>query len=125
MIKFTHRGSFKNIEKFLDRSRKLNFLNTLNKYGKEGVNVLSAATPKDTGLTSSSWDYIIENRRTGYALSWKNNNINEGVVIAIILQYGHGTGSGYFVEGVDYINPVMRPLFDRLVEELWKEVTIL
>lgn len=122
MIGFRHKGSFKNTELFLTKGSRLNLSNILNKYGKEGVQALSAATPRDSGKTASLWDYKIVISDSRYSIIWINNNIVSGVPIAIILQYGHATGTGGYVEGVDYINPALKPIFDRLADEAWKEI---
>lgn len=95
----------------------------LERYGKKGVAALAAATPKDTGKTASSWSYEISEGKDTLSLTWKNTNINDGVNIAIILQYGHGTRNGGYVRGVDYINPALKPIFDELADAAWKEVT--
>lgn len=95
----------------------------LDKYGREGVAALASATPVDTGLTAKSWYYKIENKKGSVTISFLNSNIQNGVPIAIILQYGHGTGTGGWVEGRDYINPAIQPIFDRIVAEAWREVT--
>jgi len=94
----------------------------LNKYGRKGVEALSESTPKDTGDTASRWSYEIEFTSEGANLYWKNSNINDGVSIALILQYGHGTGTGGYVQGRDYINPALHPIFDQIAESAWKEV---
>lgn len=93
----------------------------LRKYGEMGVRVLEEVTPKDTGLTAKSWRYEITNNKKGIKLSWHNNNIQNGLNIAILIQYGHITPSGYRIEGKDYINPAMQPIFDSIIKELWKE----
>lgn len=97
----------------------------LNKYGQLGVNVLADATPVKTGLTARSWTYDIGGNKKYFWINWSNTNIHDGTPIAIILQYGHGTGTGGFVQGRDYINPAIQPLFDQMVEDIWKEVTSL
>ena len=99
------------------------YLSILDRYGKEGVRALSQATPTDTGLTAISWSYKVETSRSGAKITWYNTNIQNGVPIALILQYGHGTGTGGYVEGRDYINPAIQPIFDKLAEEAWREVT--
>lgn len=96
--------------------------NNLRKYGDIGVKALQANTPKKTGTTSSSWYYTISENRDGFTIEWKNRNINKGVPIAVILQYGHGTGTGGYVRGVDYINPAMKPVFQQIADDAWKEV---
>lgn len=123
MVTFKHRGNFNKLEKFLNRVRGTNYLNLLDKYGKMGVAALSAATPSDSGETANSWTYEIERSSTKTTIYWLNTNENQGVNIAVLLQYGHGTGNGGFVQGRDYINPAMRPIFDKIAEEAWREVT--
>lgn len=123
MIKVTQTGEFNKITKYLERARERFHLGIFNKYGRMGVNALETATPVDTGLTASSWRYEIQNDENGATLSFHNDNVNNGVNIAIILQYGHGTGTGGWVEGRDYINPALQPIFDQLAEDIWKEVT--
>lgn len=93
------------------------------KYGEMGVDALRKATPKDTGRTSESWYYEVKEDKSGITIEWSNRNINDYVNIAVIIQYGHGTGTGGYVKGVDYINPAMKPVFDKIVDGLWKEVT--
>lgn len=123
MIEITQTGNFKNIEKFLSFKRQQKWIRILNKYGKIGSQVLANATPVDSGKTAASWDYEIYIGQTSLNLYWTNTNINKGVNIAVILQYGHGTRTGGYVEGRDYINPAIRPVFDKMTEDLWKEVT--
>ena len=122
-IVLTSKGEFNNITKYLNKVRSLHIEKVLDSYGKRGVEALSAATPVDTGLTASSWGYTIQNSAAGASITFTNSNVNKGVNIAIILQYGHGTGTGGWVEGRDYINPAIQPIFDELVEKVWKEVT--
>lgn len=123
MIRFKHTGSFKHIEKFFARTTKEDYLQMLARLGQEGVNALASATPTDTGKTANSWNYeiVTDNGRT--SIFWTNSNINDGVNIAVILQYGHGTGTGGYVQGIDYINPAIRPVFDKIAQEAWKGVT--
>lgn len=123
MIEITQTGGFKNLEKFLSFSKQQKWIRILNKYGKIGAQVLANATPVDSGKTAASWDYEIYIGQTSLNLYWINTNINKGVNIAAILQYGHGTRTGGYVEGRDYINPAIRPVFDKMTEDLWKEVT--
>ena len=94
----------------------------LEKYGEEGVRALRSTTPKDTGLTADSWSYDIKVEKDLITISWNNSNINDGVPIAVLIQYGHGTGTGGYVEGVDYINPAMHPIFKQIADSAWKEV---
>jgi hypothetical protein len=123
MIRVKHRGSFKRTDAFLKRAVRFSPEIILRKYGREGVAVLKAATPVDTGLTANSWDYTIEKNGRSYKLYWTNSNIVQDVSIAVVLQYGHGTSNGGFVQGVDYINPAIRPIFDDIADRAWKEVT--
>lgn len=116
-------GSLKNFEGFLYKNRKKRLYQLLNEYGKQGVELLRDATPVDTGKTATGWDYEIEVSSQGISLYWVNNNVNEGVPIAILIQYGHATRSGSYVQGVDYINPALRPLFESMATKLWKEVS--
>lgn len=123
MIKLSCGHKYKKTKYFLDKLKKIEHSGVLHEYGNEGVRLLREATPKDTGLTSESWYYDIVKTPDSISLVWKNKNIQNGVPIAIILQYGHATRNGGYVEGIDYINPVMGPLFDRIEKEVWKEVT--
>ena len=116
-------GSLKNFEGFLYKNRKRRIYQLLNEYGKQGVELLRDATPVDTGKTATGWDYEIEVNSQGISLYWVNNNVNEGVPIAILIQYVHATQSGSYVQGVDYINPALRPLFESMATKLWKEVS--
>ena len=123
MITFESKGDFSNLTKFLEKLKRPFKLDILNKYGKLGVEALAAATPRDTGKTAESWDYTIDESDGRTELSFTNSNVNKHVNIAIILQYGHGTRNGGWVEGRDYINPAVQPIFDALAEEAWKEIT--
>ena len=123
MIKIKHRGNFNKLEKFLARMTKREYLNVLDKFGQEGVEALSKATPIDSGETSNMWKYTLEIGLAQTGIYWYNDNKNKGVNIAIILQYGHGTNNGGFVQGIDYINPAMAPIFEAMAEAAWKEVT--
>lgn len=123
MVTFRQKGDFSKVTKFLERAKEGIHLGILDKYGREGVAALSSATPVESGKTSSSWYYTIENQNGVAKLQFNNSNINKGVPIAIILQYGHGTRNGGWVEGRDYINPVIQPLFDKIADAAWKEVT--
>ncbi len=123
VIKFTHKGDFNKTEHFLQRSASTsNLASILKKYGDIGVQALSAATPFDTGLTASSWGYTVQVTKNKAKVTWTNSNVVKGVPIAIILQYGHGTRNGGYVEGRDYINPAMAPIFNRIAEDMWTEV---
>ena len=123
MISFRQKGDFSNLTNFLERAKNVIHIGDLDKYGKAGVAALSSATPVDTGLTASSWSYEIENKNGSVRIIFKNSNIQNGVPIAIILQYGHGTRNGGWVEGRDYINPAIQPIFDEIANNAWKEVT--
>lgn len=120
MIKMTHKGSFKNAERFFDNGAQLSrrLRTAFEKYGAKGVEALRSATPKDSGITADSWSYTIQN----WGISFENSNIVNGYPIAILLQYGHGTRSGTYVQGIDYINPALKPIFDQIAEECGKEL---
>lgn len=123
MITFRHKGDFSKLNSFLERLKEVVNLGELDKYGREGVAALASATPIDSGKTASSWYYEIEHNNGRASINFYNSNVNQGVPIAIILQYGHGTGTGGWVQGRDYINPAVQPLFDKIADEAWKEVT--
>lgn len=123
MISFRQKGDFSKLTSFLESAKEAVHLGNLDRYGREGVEALRAATPVDTGLTANSWEYEIERKNGSVAISFHNTNIQNGVPIAIILQYGHATRNGGWVQGRDYINPAIQPLFDRIANEAWKEVT--
>lgn len=116
------KGDFKNLSSFLEKAKESINLGNLDKYGKQGVEALRVATPKDTGKTSESWSYKIVRDNGTVSIQFLNSNFNKGVPIAIILQYGHSTGTGGWVEGVDYINPAVRPIFEKIAQDAWKEV---
>lgn len=122
MITFKQKGDFDKLNSFFERAKEVVRMGDLNKYGRAGVEALKSATPKDTGETANSWSYEIIRKEGKASIIWKNSNINDGVNIAIILQYGHGTGNGAYVEGIDYVNPAMKPVFDKIADEAWKEV---
>lgn len=123
MISFRQKGDFSKLSSFFERAKEAVHLGDLDRYGREGVAALSAATPKDTGETSKSWKYEIHRTKDRVSISFNNTNIQNGVPIAIILQYGHVTKNGHWVEGEDYINPAVKPIFERIADEAWKEVT--
>lgn len=122
MIKIKHHGDFKKTTTLLGRIRNLHYMSVLNKYGKLGVEALSAATPLDSGETADSWEYEVISTKDGYTLAFNNTHTNDGVNIALLIQYGHATRSGTFVEGRDFVNPAIKPIFDDIVEDVWKEV---
>lgn len=123
MIKFRQKGDFSKLTHYLEKVKEIVKLGDLDKYGREGVAALASATPVDTGLTASSWRYEIQHGNDSVSIAFYNDNIQNGVPIAIILQYGHGTRNGGYVQGVDYINPAIKPIFDKITEDAWKEVT--
>lgn len=123
MITFESTGSFNKTESFLTQMSKGDIFQALEKYAQQGVSALSAATPVDSGATAMSWGYEIQKSRGSYSITWTNTNVVNGAPIAIMLQYGHGTGTGGYVRGRDYINPAMKPVFDRIAEQVWKAVT--
>ena len=122
-ITFRHKGDFSKTEKFFNSLLKPDYLNVLERYGQAGVAALASATPKDSGLTAASWDYEITHNGKETTIAFTNSNISNGVNIAIILQYGHGTKGGGYVAGRDYINPAIQPIFDKMANEAWREVT--
>lgn len=123
MITFGHKGDFSRTTRFLERAKKFSHAEILNRYGREGVAALASATPVDSGVTASSWYYKIEQENGLIKIVYCNSNVQNGVPIAIIVQYGHGTGTGGWVQGRDYINPAIRPVFDRIANDVWREVT--
>lgn len=123
MISFRHKGDYSKATRYFERLKEVARLGILNKYGRAGVDALSSAAPVESGKTASSWGYEIEHSAGSAKIVFTNSNINKGVPIAIILQYGHGTGTGGYVQGRDYINPAIQPVFDKIVEDVWREVT--
>lgn len=123
MITFRQRGDFSKFTNYLERLKEVAKKSDLDKYGREGVAALSSATPVRTGATANSWYYEINHQNGSVSISFYNSNINKGVPIAIILQYGHGTRNGGWVQGRDYINPAIQPIFDRIANDAWEEVT--
>lgn len=123
MITFRQKGDFSKLTRFLEQAKEAIHLGNLDKYGRAGVDALASATPVDTGKTAGSWYYEITNKHGSAVISFRNSNVQNGVPIAIILQYGHGTGTGGWVQGRDYINPAIQPVFDQIVDTAWKEVT--
>ena len=123
MIRFRHKGDFSKLTQFLERAKEAVHLGDLDRFGRAGVAALASATPVDSGETATSWYYEITNKNNTITISFHNSNIQNGVHIAIILQYGHGTGTGGWVQGRDYINPAIQPIFDQIANYAWKEVT--
>jgi len=122
IVSFRQKGDYSKVTGWLEKLKRLQFLRSLDRYGREGVNALRSATPVDTGLTASSWYYQIKESEDSVMLEFHNSNINNGVPIAIVLQYGHVTPNGGWVEGRDYINPAIQPLFDKIAKYAWEEV---
>lgn len=123
-IIFEHKGDFRKTMSFLERAKETVKMGILDKYGKEGVRALSENTPRDTGKTAESWEYTIERTADAVRIIWTNSNTTpEGIPIAVLIQYGHATGNGGYVEGRDFINPTMRPIFDAIANNAWKELT--
>ena len=122
MISFVQKGNFEKTFRFLKKAENISRMDVLNAYGMKGVAALKAATPKDSGATAEGWYYTISKTKTGYKITWRNSNVNDGVPIAIILQYGHGTGTGGYVQGQDYINPALRDIFEEFSTNLREEL---
>lgn len=123
MVIVKQKGDFSKMEKFLNSISKKLYYRNLQKYAEQGVAALASATPIDSGTTANSWGYEIRQTKNSVSIYWTNSNVNKGVPIAVIIQYGHGTRNGGYVQGRDYINPAMRPIFDKIAENVWKEVT--
>lgn len=123
MISFRQKGDFSKLTRFLEKAKEAVRIGDLDKYGREGVAALASATPIDSGQTANSWYYTVMNKNRSATISFHNSNIQNGVPIAIILQYGHGTRNGGWVQGRDYINPAIQPIFDKIANEAWREVT--
>jgi hypothetical protein len=123
MIRLTSKGNYDNTARWLKRLGSQDTFANLDKYGRDGVRALQKATPVDSGITADSWEYRIIRSKTRPGIEWYNTNVVSGASVAIMIQYGHGTGTGGYVQGKDYINPAMRPVFDQIVEAFWKEVT--
>lgn len=123
MISFRQKGDFSKLTRYLERVKEAVHMGYLDKFGREGVAALASATPVDSGLTANSWYYQIENKKGSVTITFHNSNFQNGVPIAIILQFGHGTRNGGWVQGRDYINPAIQPIFDEIANEAWKEVT--
>ena len=122
MLKVTVKGDFTNTSRYLEKMNHKEFLSKVMNYAEMGTDALAKYTPTDTGFTAQSWYSEIEESKDSLVIRWKNSHINDGVPIAIILQYGHGTGTGGYVQGRDYINPALQPVFDNIVQLIQKEV---
>jgi hypothetical protein len=123
MITFRHKGNFSKTRRYLERVKEAINLGFFDKYGREGVAALASATPIESGETAAAWGYEITHAKGAITLTFTNSHVNKGVPIAIILQYGHGTGTGGWVQGRDYINPAIQPIFDKIADDAWREVT--
>lgn len=123
MISFRQKGDFSKLTRFFEKAKEVVHRGDLDKYGREGVAALSSATPVDSGVTASSWSYEIVQKKGSVSIEFNNSNIQNGVPIAVIIQYGHGTGTGGWVQGRDYINPAIQPIFDKIANNVWREVT--
>lgn len=124
MISVRQKGDFRNLEKFLKKNKQISFRSILEEYGRKGVDALRLATPVDTGKTANSWSYDVEIKQDEAVITWSNSNAPYGVPVAILIQYGHGTRNGGYVQGIDYINPAMKSIFEDLANKAWKEVTL-
>lgn len=121
-ISITHRGEYSKITMYLKNLLRKDYTSIVRKYADQGLEALREYTPKDTGLTANSWSYEIEQTRTSIKVTYLNSNVNKHINIALIIQYGHGTGTGGWVEGIDYINPALKPVFEQMAAECWREV---
>ena len=122
MIIIKKHGDFKKANSYMERILEIVHFGILDKYGKKGVEALQAATPKDSGITADSWYYEIKHDSTRASITWLNSNTNQGYTIAVLVQYGHGTGTGAYVQGIDYVNPAMRGVFESIANDVWKEI---
>ena len=122
LVKVERQGDFRKLNFFLEKAKEAFNIGILNKYGRAGVRALSEATPEDSGKTAESWSYDIIRTRNSITLVWKNDNIVDGANIALLLQYGHATKSGTWVEGIDYINPALKPIFEQMKNDILKEL---
>lgn len=124
MITIHQKGNFEKLDSYFERCKELFKMGELDKYGREGVRALSAATPRDSGLTADSWSYEITRNSDGVAVVFTNSNVTKmGVPVAVLIQLGHGTRNGGYVQGIDYINPALKPVFQRMADDMWREVT--
>lgn len=123
MISMTVKGDFKETTDFLKSIKERRQYHLLEQYAKEGVEALKEATPKRSGLTSESWGYEIKQTSNKITITWTNDNFNQGVPIALVIQYGHGLPQGGYIQGIDYINPAIQPIMERMSNEIWREVT--
>jgi hypothetical protein len=124
-ISFRHKGSFRKTESFMSNASRKDFRYIFDRYGMIGVGELEKATPRDSGLTADSWSYKVNKTDKGYSLGWYNNNMAGNTPLVILIQYGHGTRAGAYVEGIDFINPAIKSVLDKIAEDIWKEVIVL
>lgn len=123
MISFESNGDFRNTERFLKKMSSLDIASALKSLAQEGVRALAQATPIDSGVTADSWGYETKRSKSSFSITWTNSHVVDGRPIVIMLQYGHGTGTGGYVRGRDFINPAIQPIFDRIADDLWRVVT--
>ncbi len=123
LIKIHQKGNFKKTESFFNKVLERAYIKKLSKYGEKGVEALREATPKRTGKTAASWSYSVVETISGFSIIWDNSNVSGGAKVAVLIQYGHATSSGYYVQGIDYINPALQPIFEMIGKEAWMEVT--
>lgn len=123
MISFSSSGNFDKTLKFLAAMQKLNIGKICESQGQRGVHALMSATPEDSGRAANAWGYTIVQSKSSIMIGWTNSDIENGFPVALMIQYGHGTGTGGYIQGRDYINPAMRPIFDQIAETVWKAVT--
>lgn len=123
MITIESQGEWKMTRNWFDRMTKLDLALIMNQFGREGAATLASATPSRTGATAKSWNYEVTRKGNNWKITWTNSNVNKGANIAVLIQYGHGTRNGGYVVGRDYINPAIRPVFDKIAKKAWKEVT--
>nr|DAP64675.1 MAG TPA: type I neck protein [Caudoviricetes sp.] len=123
MITIESQGDWKITRNWFDRMTKLDLALIMNQFGREGAAALASATPSRTGATAKSWNYEVKRTGNNWKITWTNSNVNKGANIAVLIQYGHGTRNGGYVVGRDYINPAIRPIFDKIAAKAWKEVT--
>lgn len=122
MFSFSSHGEFRRTEAWLQKLMRGDLFSNLDRFGAMGVQALARVTPRDSGATADSWEYRVIRSRTNPGIEWYNTNVHNGEVIAILIQYGHGTGTGGYVQGVDYINPAIRPVFDKIIDDIWRQV---
>ena len=122
VLKISSRGDYDKTTRWLKKVQARGYLQKLDQYGQQGVAALEQATPKRSGKTAASWQYDVNINGSKIEIVWRNTNIIDSVPIAVIIQYGHGTGTGGYVEGVDYINPAIKPVFEEITQNVWKEI---